>query len=194
LEFPAGTPIPPYERLLVVGFDPAVDVDLLSAFETEYETGTLAPGVDIIGPWKDELPAVGRVALEKPQAPDILGESVSWVIVDEAFYFDRLPWPTIPPGSALQRRPGPLSGNDSSAWRAALPSPARQSMTVADVDGNAAVDLADFSAFTAGWLSESGDGDWEPRLDIALPPDGIVDIRDLHVLSEHWLWQTQNVP
>ncbi|MBN1817116.1 MAG: lamin tail domain-containing protein [Sedimentisphaerales bacterium] len=195
--FPSGSTIPPYGRLLVVDFHPTHDIALLEAFQAEYATGPLMAGIEIVGPWNGQLPKqTGRIALEKPLAPDILGESVSWIIVDEVFYFDNSPWPVIDgnPGHVLQRQPGLSSGNDPSSWRVTMPSPGLPSPAPADLDQNAMVDWNDFAIFSAGWLTESSDPGWSPAFDLAFPPDGILDWQDISVFVQYWLWHTTNKP
>ncbi|MHC4559689.1 MAG: hypothetical protein ACYS80_20545, partial [Planctomycetota bacterium] len=68
--FSSGTSIAADGRLIVVGFDPAVDTVRLNAFIAAYNTGPLAVGEDIVGPWSGNLSnSSERLALKKPQAP-----------------------------------------------------------------------------------------------------------------------------
>jgi len=126
--FPPGASIPARGRLVVVGFDPAVELTRLGSFMITYNSGLLAPGVDIMGPWSGNLSNGGeRLTLAEPQAPDTPDDPVSWVTIDEVIYADVPPWPETPDGAGdcLQRsRPDQYhSGNDPANWKATPPSP-----------------------------------------------------------------------
>jgi len=131
--FPSGISIPAGGRLIIVGFDPYIEVARLDNFIAAYNTGPLTAGVDIVGPWSGNLSNTSeRLAVELPQEPDQPGDSVSWVIVDEVIYADVPPWPNTADGSnnALQRvDTGQYTtmgaGNDPRNWIAEPPSPGR---------------------------------------------------------------------
>ncbi len=193
--FPAGTIIQSHSRLLVVGFDPAGCPNCLAVFQTRYNTPQLTPGVDIVGPWQGALPDhVGVISLERPQEPDIVGDNISWILVDEVIYFGLSPWPLVSEDRALQRKPELLDGNNPAAWYTALPTPARSGIAVSDMDADASVDLRDFAAFSAAWFSESGQTNWNPACDVSYPPDGIIDLQDLIQFARQWLMHLQPSP
>ena len=126
--FPPNTSIPAGDRLIVVGFDPYMESDLLAAFTAAYNTGPLTAGVDITGPWSGNLSNAGeRIAIEMPQAADLPDDSISWVIMDEVTYADVSPWPEAADGTGdvLQRISVDQyhSGNDPDNWHAASPTP-----------------------------------------------------------------------
>ena len=128
--FAAGVSIPARGRLVVVGFDPAVDTSRRSAFLAAYRVGSLTAGVTIVGPWTGSLSNQGeRIALEKSQPGDNPADPIAWVIVDEVIYSNVAPWPTAADGrgSALQRihAEAGYCGNDPANWRAAPPAPGK---------------------------------------------------------------------
>jgi len=126
--FKGNTSIRSRGRLIVVGFDPYAEAGLLAAFIAAYNTGPLTAGVDITGPWAGSLSNAGeRLAIEMPEAADLPGEPVSWVIADEVIYADVSPWPQTADGTGevLQRIFADQyhSGNDPDDWQAASPTP-----------------------------------------------------------------------
>ena len=62
-----------------------------------------------------------RFALERPQAPDLPGDPVSWVVVDEVAYFEQAPFPPAADGAgaALHRVSAAQPGSDPANWTAA---------------------------------------------------------------------------
>jgi hypothetical protein len=133
--FPPNTSISPGGYLLVVNFNPTNSA-LLSDFMNLY---AVPSGVAIVGPYGGKLGNDSdRVALEKPQAPDLPGEPISWVIVDEVIYGDQSPWPPNPDGTgASLHRSAPLqSGNDPANWFAAPSTAGRSGSGTGDSDGD----------------------------------------------------------
>jgi len=120
--FPPGTTLAAGESLYLVSFDPG-DSEALSGFLAAY--GFTNGQVRLFGPYAGLLANEGeRVALERPQAPDLPLEGVSWVIVDEAVYFGRAPWPVDEDGvgRGIERVDAAGSGNDPGNWTAPEPS------------------------------------------------------------------------
>jgi hypothetical protein len=134
--FPPEVSVAPGEAILIVSFDPANDATALSQFRQSYQ---LNPTVRLLGPFEGRLRNRGEnVAIERPQAPDAIGDSESWVIVDEVIYGNQDPWPSDANGTGLtlQRLTPNRSGNNPANWIAALPSPGSASSTIQDTDGD----------------------------------------------------------
>jgi len=55
----------------------------------------------------------------------------------------------------------------------------------ADFDESGNVNLTDFAELAAAWLSSPAD----PKYDISQPADDLIDVSDLTVLADYWLWQ-----
>jgi len=121
--FPDHTQVPAGSMLLVVGFDPA-DHAASNEFATAYG---ITNNVRMFGPWSGKLGNRSeRVALERPQAPDFVGDAYSWVVEDETVYGNQHPWPSgaAGNGSSLTRLLFSHSGLDPENWQVAAPSPA----------------------------------------------------------------------
>ena len=134
--FPANTTVPAGGLLVLVNFDPAVGTNL-AWFRGLYELTN--PTVPILGPYSGKLGnRSDRLALERPQFPDLPGAPYSWVIVDEVIYGNQNPWPVTAnaAGSALQRLAPGQSGNDPDNWIAAVPSPGAGNAVNPDRDGD----------------------------------------------------------
>jgi predicted outer membrane repeat protein len=55
----------------------------------------------------------------------------------------------------------------------------------ADFDESGNVTLTDFAELAAAWLISPAD----PKYDISQPADNLIDLSDLTVLADYWLWQ-----
>jgi len=125
--FPSGTTLPADGYLIVVGFSPAMNPALESAFRTKF---SVPAGVPILGPFGGQLDNSGdSVELYKPDPPE--PGSVPLVRVDKVRYRDEAPWPTVPDGygPSLVREDDTAYGNDPANWRGAAPTPGRASGT-----------------------------------------------------------------
>ena len=115
--FPTGSALPAGDRLWLVCFDPVLDPNLLNLFCGTY--GLTASQEIILGPYRGQLSNEGeRVAVERPQASDdpLRPLDVSWVVVDEIYYFDRAPWPAHADGTGH-----PLTRTGTTTWGVPTP-------------------------------------------------------------------------
>ncbi len=123
--FPSGVVLVPDERILLVSFAPT-NAPEVAAFEDLH--GVPRGALRLLGPYAGNLSnRGGRITLEKPQAGDLPGDPVSWIVIDECIYFDRAPWPRTADatGLSLHRLDPGRAGNDAGNWRPARPSPAQ---------------------------------------------------------------------
>ena len=123
-DLPAGQVLQPGGRALMVGFDPVNNPAQLAQFLASYGL-TEAPG-PIWGPWLGSLSnRTERLALQRPEAPDLPGDPVGWVIVDEVLYFDRKPFDRSADGDgpSLHRRLISGHGWNPESWVALPPTP-----------------------------------------------------------------------
>jgi len=138
---PPNTSVPPGAHLLVVNFDPT-DAAALGAFRRRFSLGVRP--LALVGPFQGQLANTSdRVALEKPQYPDLPGQPYSWVIVDEVIYADQAPRPAEPDGTGLsvERLEAAQPGNDPANWRPSAPSPGEFGSADRDADGDEMPDL-----------------------------------------------------
>lgn len=159
-DLPLFTTLAAGERVVLVSFDPIASPAALAGFR---QTFSIPATVRIFGPYVGRLNNdTDRVALERAQAPDVPGDPITWVIVDEVLYFDRAPWPADADGQgrSLNRQDGRRPGSDPAAWVTAAPTPgAAPGPIVEDSDGDGLPDA------------------WETRhgLDPRNPADAVQD-------------------
>ena len=110
-DFPPGISLPAGERLWILSFNPT-NTAKLNLFCSAY--GLNAANETFLGGYKGELSDRSeRVALERPQASDnpLQTNDISWVVVDEVFYFDQAPWPSTADGTGY-----PLIRTGLTSW------------------------------------------------------------------------------
>lgn len=133
--FPAGVNLAAGESVLVVNFAPTNSA-LLAKFKQDVGVGN---GVKVFGPMTGKLSTNSdRIALEQPEAPDLPGEAVVWVPIDQVVYDSGLPWPAVSGnGASLQRREPVGTGNDPASWITAQARPGEFSQgNAGDRDGD----------------------------------------------------------
>ncbi len=60
--------------------------------------------------------------------------------------------------------------------------------SIGSFDGDSDVDGRDFSIFSDAWMTRRGDPGWNPDCDISRPADNKIDLRDLLIVSEYWMF------
>lgn len=186
--FSAETRIPALGYLVLVPFEPNNEVSL-TQFKSSYGIHPLV----ITGPYDGNLSNHGeRIALEKPEAADIAGQSNSWAIVDEVIYFNRLPWTdkADASGRAIGRLDDRRNGNDPSAWSSSVPRPGTRTF---DFDMNGRIDIHDWAFLAEFWMLESTDQKWNPEVNLDGDGSDRIDWTDMRILLEHWLWSNEPI-
>lgn len=124
-DLPPGLSLPAGGHLVVVGFDPVVEVAAEASFRTRF---SVPPAVPIVGPWRGDLANGGEaIELRRPDAPLLAPEPgpgyVPQLLVDRVEYSDTSPWPTNADGGghSLQRVAATEFGDDAENWAAAVP-------------------------------------------------------------------------
>jgi hypothetical protein len=133
--FPAGTSLSSGGRLWILSFNPTNTVKL-NAFCSAY--GLNSDNETFLGGYSGSLSDRGdRVAIERPQDSDDSQEplDISWVVIDELFYFDQSPWPVSADGTGY-----PLIRTGLSSWNVPV---------TADIDQDQMPDYWEFNNFNS---------------------------------------------
>jgi hypothetical protein len=142
--FPAGITLPAGEKLWVLSFNPTNTLKL-AMFCSAY--GLTAANETFVGGYTGSLSDRGeRVAIERPQDSDDPSKplDISWVVVDEVFYFDQSPWSSNADGSGY-----PLIRTGLASWIAP---------SATDTDGDSMDDSWEMDHFQS---LEQVDADWD---------------------------------
>jgi hypothetical protein len=190
--FPSGVVLPPHGYLLVTGFDPDLEPELLAGFRSRLKVGLDVP---IHGPFQGNLNNAGeRIALyrpDSPQGPDQPDEGmVPFILVEEVEYLNVAPWPEEAnrTGKSLQRRTGAEYANDPVNWLAASPTPGRASPGEFRITGISRIGSSTFIRFPAEagqaysilYQDDLMAGHWQKLMDVS-PAE---EFRDLEITDE----------
>ena len=174
-DFAAGTSLAAGAAIVVVTFDPslAANANKLAAFQAHY---SLASSVTIVGGLNDSLSnSSGRVSLQQPDTPDLLGE-IPHVVVDELVYDDLSPWADAD-GNGLVLERDDLSANAalSTSWVAAAPMPGafENDFLIADVNLDGIVNFLDIAPFIAILTNNTY------QIEADVNQDGVVSFLDI---------------
>jgi hypothetical protein len=181
--FAQTTSIPARGHLVIVPFIP--DPTLINQFISNYAN---VPS-EIVGPYSANLSNSGeRLALERPEKSDVVGQPDPWVIVDEVIYSDQSPWSSDADGAgaSLWRSELTLSGLDPEGWSSAVPS----SGTLAcDFNADGKVNLSDWVVLAESWMTPPDGVGQIVKGDLKKTDEAVIDINDLMILLENWLWE-----
>ncbi|MCK4661112.1 MAG: lamin tail domain-containing protein, partial [Phycisphaerae bacterium] len=190
--FSLSTTIAAGEYLLVVSFDPAVDLAKLVDFRATYG---LDASVPIVGSYSGKLSNWGEsIRLRKPDTPQPPGPPdysyVPYVLVDEVPYNHAAPWPTEPDGLgySLERIVPTLIGYVPTNWMASeavggSPGTVNSCPPPGDYDGDGDVDLDDYGFFHDCFTAPGG-GLASPRCTcFDTDTDGDVDLADFRAFQ-----------
>ena len=176
-DFAAGTSLAAGAAIVVVSFDPslAINANKLAAFQAHY---SLASSVTIVGGLNDSLSnSTGRISLQQPDAPDLLG-AIPHVVVDELVYDDLSPWANADGnGQVLERDDLTANGALSTSWVAAAPTPGAgdfgDDFLIADVNLDGIVNFLDIAPFIAILTNNTY------QLEADVNQDGVVSFLDI---------------
>ncbi len=164
--FPSNTTFDAGARLQLVTFDPSNAV-ARSNFLAAH--GFTEGDATLLGPYTSRLSNHGeRLAVERPQEPDVPGAPTNWVILDEVIYFDDAPWTPGADGLGppLVRLDHAVSGNEPTNWSTnglATPNP--------DTDGDGLPDAWEEQYFLSISAPTGGPADdWDL--------DGVLNIEE----------------
>ncbi len=126
-DFPQNTRLDAGARILIVGFDPVSQPQVLSRFREHYQIENVT---SIYGPYSGKLNNSGdRIVLKKPDAPQTAPDQnigkVPYVTVDAVYYGVGTPWPESVVGSSesIQRIDLGQFGSEPANWLSAAPTP-----------------------------------------------------------------------
>lgn len=166
--FPTNVTMPSRGFLLVVNFDPVVELAALASFRATYG---VPAGVPVFGPWSGRLDNAGEaVELLRPDVPLTAPPDTGFIpriLVDRLAFDPASPWPDAAGNAAsLQRRRPSAYGNEPLHWKGELPTAGRPNVagsTHTDADGDGLSDewegMNGLASNNAGDADGDADGD-----------------------------------
>ncbi|MGZ8899391.1 MAG: lamin tail domain-containing protein, partial [Limisphaerales bacterium] len=117
--FPQNFTVPANGSVVVTSFAPTNSTEV-ARFKNFYGVGS--SNITVVGPFTGQLAnSSDRITLEKPDAPDAVGEPIVWVVVDEVIYTDASGADGT--SESLHRASHTRTGNDPANIFAAAPTP-----------------------------------------------------------------------
>ncbi|MGC8743043.1 MAG: lamin tail domain-containing protein [Verrucomicrobiia bacterium] len=136
-DFPQGTVIQPFGRIVIVSFDPQTNSQALAEFKAQYR---INGNVVILGPYNGKLANDNEnIELYKPLDPTLHTNSqgvvtlvVPYTLVERVHYYDSGNWPVEADGNGYSLHRVSYTGyaNDPTNWVAAPPTPGPQGLQI----------------------------------------------------------------
>jgi hypothetical protein len=122
--FPTDITLARDEHVVIVGFDPATEVEKLGAFRQRY---SMPASTRLFGPFQGRLASEGEnIEIVRPDAPQTSGPDIGlvpYVLSEHVDYAHLAPWPGtgIGEGASLQRIDSRGFGNEPLNWSTGVP-------------------------------------------------------------------------
>ena len=121
-DFPSGTTLKPKQVVVVVPFDPDVELERLNAFREHY---SVPDGTSVLGPFRGRLENAGEAVRLERRDPSLRFESNTvFFTIDQVSFGDETLLPVAPGlGHSIERVALSHYGTDASNWLWGEPSP-----------------------------------------------------------------------
>lgn len=176
--FPAGVTIGPEEVIVLVPFDPDVDIAQRDAFHSVYRIGG---SVELVGPFAGQIDNSGETLTLIQGQYDLDEQQIKTSIEDQIDYEVDAPWATDPVFGMHSLNPIEIDsfGNDAGSWVAEAPTPGSvnlETFVPGDFNEDDVLDELDIDLLIAEIIAGTNNSQYD------LTVDDTVDQSDLDAL------------